>query len=272
MALESCYFDSAGVALHFTTSGSGTPVVLLHGMFGNATHWEHGGIVALLIDANYRVIALDARGHGLSAKPDDPAAYGKEMALDVIRLLDHLGIDKAHMVGYSMGGNILVQLMAMHQERCLSVVLGGAAGRRNWSAADQLRCDTEASELEEGHTTSQVLRLAQGRPEGCPSEEEIKEHSRKVLEGNDHKAMAAVRRSNPQQVVTDRELSSVRVQVCGIVGTEDPYFALMQALQKEALPSMHLVAVEGATHGSCPTHLKFKEALLDFLGSQAAQL
>ena len=61
--------------------------------------------------ASYRVIAMDARGHGLSGKPHDPAQYGPEMGLDVVRLLDHLGLRRAHILGYSMGAHIVAQLV-----------------------------------------------------------------------------------------------------------------------------------------------------------------
>ena len=54
--------------------------------------------------AGYRVIALDCRGHGQSGKPQDPGQYGLEMVRDVVRLLDHLNVERAHVVGYAMGG------------------------------------------------------------------------------------------------------------------------------------------------------------------------
>src|SRR5918998_677025 len=100
--------------------------------------WVRTGVLQALA-ARYRVIAMDARGHGRSGKPDDPARYGPEMGLDVVRLLDHLGIRRAHLVGYSMGAHIVAQLLVTHPERFLTATLGGASGRRNWSAEDQWR-------------------------------------------------------------------------------------------------------------------------------------
>jgi len=107
------YFDSAGVRIRYVDRGKGEPVVLLHGNGGSLQGWFDSGIAANL-ERDYRVIALDARGHGQSGKPRDAAAYGQQMGLDVVRLLDHLGIRRAHMVGYSMGASILGKLVTTH--------------------------------------------------------------------------------------------------------------------------------------------------------------
>lgn len=260
--LEEHFFNSAGVRLHFIASGHGTPVILLHGMMCKAADWSDRGITRSLNQAGYRAIALDQRGHGLSEKPHDTAAYGKEMALDIVRLLDHLQIKKAHLVGYSMGGNILVQLLALQPERFLSAILGGAAGRRNWTQADFEQCEKEASDLEQGSRASQIKRLNNGVP---PSQEQIKELT---MGDNDHKAMAALRRSNAQQVIHDKDLAPECVQhvpIYGIVGSDDPYHAKMQALQEEALPNLEIALLDGATHCSCMKDPRFTKALLDFL-------
>ena len=73
------------------------------------------------------MIALDCRGHGKSDKPHDPEKYGPEMAADVVRLLDHLKIEKAHLIGYSSGAFIAGKVAATHPKRVLSVVYAGQA-------------------------------------------------------------------------------------------------------------------------------------------------
>lgn len=111
-----------GVELHFEVAGEGTPLVMLHGFMGTLEqnlHW-------LPILRNYRVILPDARGHGKSAKPHDPSAYRlSERTLDVIAILDHLGFEKAHCMGYSMGGWTSLGLASEWPERLHSVVAGG---------------------------------------------------------------------------------------------------------------------------------------------------
>src|ERR1035438_4357252 len=104
-------FDSEGVHIRYTVEGKGEPVVLIHGLYANAQmNWRGPGIIKALAK-NYEVIALDVRGHGGSGKPKEEDAYGVEMAEDVIQLLDHLKIQKAHLVGYSMGGMITMKLL-----------------------------------------------------------------------------------------------------------------------------------------------------------------
>ena len=109
-AAEDRFFDSAGVRIHYIEQGAGEPVVLIHGYTVDLNEqWIATGVFPALA-SSYRVIALDARGHGLSDKPHERSAYGPEMGLDIVRLLDHLGIRRAHIVGYSMGAHIVAQL------------------------------------------------------------------------------------------------------------------------------------------------------------------
>ena len=105
---DDLFFDSDGVKIRYIDQGprDGEPVVLIHGGFMNAeTMWAEPGVIEALDDA-FRVIALDLRGHGKSDKPHDPRQYGNPFVEDIVRLLDHLDIEKAHVVAYSMGGRI----------------------------------------------------------------------------------------------------------------------------------------------------------------------
>jgi alpha-beta hydrolase superfamily lysophospholipase len=98
-------FDSKGVAIQYTVEGSGEPVVLIHGLYANANlNWRAPGIIRMLA-TNHQVIAMDVRGHAGSGKPETADAYGVEMAEDIIRLLDHLKIEKAHIIGDSYSRN-----------------------------------------------------------------------------------------------------------------------------------------------------------------------
>ena len=127
------FFDSHGVQIHYVERGAGEPIVLVHGRGESLQSWIDNGVLPDLA-SDYRVIAIDCRGHGMSGKPHDPKQYGAEMALDIVRLLDHLGISRAHIVGYSMGANITSQLLTVHPERFITATLGGAAGRFRWTA------------------------------------------------------------------------------------------------------------------------------------------
>src|SRR6478672_13252418 len=96
-------FDGTGIA--YTIVGSGPDALLLHGFAADHhVNWVAPGIVDALVAAGRRVIAYDARGHGQSDKPHDPAAYENDaMVRDARSLLDHLGVESVDVVGYSMG-------------------------------------------------------------------------------------------------------------------------------------------------------------------------
>ena len=127
-------FDSSGMRIHFTDQGSGTPVVLVHGFAVQSDlNWRWPGCIRRLKRGGYRVIAMDVRGHGRSGKPHEPGGYGVELADDIVRLMDHLGIEKAHIAGYSMGGFIVLKTIERHPERLLSGVICAAG----WGIIDE---------------------------------------------------------------------------------------------------------------------------------------
>jgi pimeloyl-ACP methyl ester carboxylesterase len=118
-------FDSDGVQIHYLVKGRGEPVILIHGLMASAElNWVWPGIVSRLA-ASRQVIALDCRGHGESGQPVGDDQYGLKMVDDVVRLLDHLKIRRADIVGYSMGGMITMKLMELHPDRVRSAVVCG---------------------------------------------------------------------------------------------------------------------------------------------------
>lgn len=262
------FFDSVGVRIRYIEEGWGEPVVLVHGYTSNVdAQWAQTGVLQALA-ARYRVIALDVRGHGSSGKPHDAAQYGPEMGLDILRLLDHLDIARAHIVGYSMGAHIVAQLVTIHPERFLTATLGGAPGRFSWSLEDQQRVEREAAEMQQGLLRSQILRLW---PHGelPPTEEQVRELSATQLAGQDPGALAAIRRSNPAQVVTLEQMAAVTVPTLGVVGTADPYLSHFLKL-KAVMPQLDLVTIEAASHGSAPGRPEFTQAVLAFLRAHSA--
>jgi pimeloyl-ACP methyl ester carboxylesterase len=125
------FFASDGVRIAYIdvapASGAGDPVLLIHGFGSNhAVNWTSTMWVKTLTHAGYRAVALDNRGHGQSDKLYDPAAYTPTiMAEDARRLLDHLGINRADVMGYSMGARIAANLALNHPERVRSLLIGG---------------------------------------------------------------------------------------------------------------------------------------------------
>ena len=120
-------FASDGIEIGYLDEGEGEPILLIHGFASNiVTNWVDPGWVHTLVAAGRRVIAYDNRGHGRSGKLYDPAAYGAPlMAEDGRRLLDHLGIARADVLGYSMGARIATFLALAHPDRVRSLIVGG---------------------------------------------------------------------------------------------------------------------------------------------------
>ncbi|TDD79215.1 alpha/beta fold hydrolase [Actinomadura darangshiensis] len=119
-----------GVRIAFDTAGQGRPLVLLHGFFGDRSTWRDAGYVDALAD-QYRLICIDARGHGGSDAPRDVGSYRIDRQVgDVIAVLDALSVDRAAFWGASMGGIIGMHLLARHPERLTGLVAGGAHAER----------------------------------------------------------------------------------------------------------------------------------------------
>ena len=110
------------VELYYQIHGEGTPLVLLHGGLGHGGHWKNQ--LSDLSD-NYKVITVDSRGHGRSTMSEQQISFAL-MASDIVALMDYLEIEKAHIVGWSDGGNIGLYVAIHHPERLIKVVASGA--------------------------------------------------------------------------------------------------------------------------------------------------
>ncbi len=120
-------FTHSGFQFDYIDQGAGEPVLLIHGFASSlAVNWVSTGWTKALEQAGYRVIAFDNRGHGKSSKSHDSDDYQPElMAADAVALLDHLGIGRAHVMGYSMGARIAAFMALEHPGRVASLIFGG---------------------------------------------------------------------------------------------------------------------------------------------------
>ena len=117
---EGRYAKLDDIRLHYVRDGSGEPVLLIHGGFGAGGFWRP--ITCLL--SGLDLIVPDSRGQGRSTDGRGPITYGR-MAGDMVRLLDHLGIERAHVVGHSDGGCIALHLLVDYPDRVGSATLAG---------------------------------------------------------------------------------------------------------------------------------------------------
>lgn len=253
------FFDSDGVQLHYTDEGEGAPVILLHGVTTNSDlNWRCPGTVAELAK-HFRVICLDLRGHGLSEKPHDACAYGEELAHDVIRLMDHLGIKKAHVAGYSMGGYITVKLLELHPDRLLSAA-PCAAG---WDEVSQERLDLLhriIDCLENGGFEALIDCL------DCNGQANKFKHivwNAMMGWNNDLDAILCLFRRFADLSVPESVMKRNKVPVRAIVGTQDPLSEQVRNLERVGR-NVEACYLEGADHASAGMHPDFASCLIDF--------
>ena len=167
------FFTSNGVRIRYVDQGAGEPVVLVHGYTNFIeNNWIATGVLPNLAK-DHRVIAFDLRGHGKSDKPHDPKAYA-ELGQDVVRLLDHLNIVRAHIVGYSLGGIITAKLLTTNPDRFITATLIAAAGRRSWTAKDERDAEATAADLEGRVPHRSLILLTAPTDQAAPTEEAIR--------------------------------------------------------------------------------------------------
>jgi pimeloyl-ACP methyl ester carboxylesterase len=224
-------FDSNGVRIAYAVQGKGEPVVLVHGFLSSGPiNWDLPGTTALLAK-DFQVITLDVRAHGRSDKPAKEDAYGLELVEDVVRLLDHLKIKKAHIVGYSMGGIIAAKFTAKHPDRVRSCILGGMG----W--------------LREGSLEQKVF--AEG--------------------GKDGKPLGLCFRSLAKLALTEDEVKSIRVPVVILFGEKDGLKKLYAEPMKPVRKDWPVIEIEDANHIDCIAKPQFREEIRKWLVSPTRQ-
>jgi pimeloyl-ACP methyl ester carboxylesterase len=242
------FFDSAGVRIRYVEQGSGAPVVLMHGYTGTLDrHFIANGVFANLAQ-DYRVIAIDLRGHGRSGKPHAPGAYGEEMARDVVRLLDHLQIRRAHIAGYSLGAFVAGRVATLAPDRLISVIYIASLPLMDGDTIMEKFAADAVSDLE-GELPFKSLAISLTPPGSKPpSDDEIRKAVAPLVAANDVKALAALWRGYKTLAVTNTQLSAVKTPSIVLIGSEDVSAAGVAELNKTH-PQIRTLVVEGAQHG-----------------------
>jgi len=226
------FFDSGGVRIRYQVSGSGPAVVLVHGFGETLERWGRTQ-ASQVLSPHFQVIVFDIRAHGRSGKPHDPQAYGPELASDVVRLLEHLGIGKAHIVGYSMGALVGLDMALLHPRHVASLVLGGAG----WNPPETLESFRRQAEAFEQWKAPIAARA-------------------------DAKALGALLRG--LRVLTESEVRSIQVPMAAIIGVNDRFLGNVRRLSA-IRPDVKVEIIPEADHATAVTHPRFAEALLEFL-------
>ena len=243
-------FNSGGVEIAYQEAGEGPPILLIHGFASNGrVNWWDTSWVKTLTDAGRRVITFDHRGHGDSEKLYDPALYpAAEMAEDARRLLDHLGIAQADVMGYSMGARVSAFLTIAHPSRVRRAVFAGLASRMitGVGGAEAIAAALEAPSR--GDVTDIGARAFRIFAEQTKS---------------DLRALAACIRSSREKI-TAEELATIRVPVLVVAGDKDDVAGDVETLVK-AIPGARGVTLPNRNHMNAVGDRGYKEAVLEFL-------
>lgn len=243
-------FDSAGVRIAYLDEGAGEPILLIHG-FASSTRWNwlEPGWVGFLQGNGFRVVSMDNRGHGESEKLYDTAAYGAPlMAEDARRLLDHLGIARTDVMGYSMGARIAAFLALAHPERVRSAIFGGLGANmvRPMAGTGPIAHALEAESIDQ--VTNQTARTFRAFAERT---------------GSDLKALAACIRSS-REPITREMVARIACPVLVATGTEDVIGGSAEELAA-LIPGAQALPIPRRDHMLAVGDKVYKDGVLAFL-------
>ncbi|NEU11419.1 alpha/beta hydrolase [Methylobacterium sp. BTF04] len=250
-------FQSEGVGIAYldvpAEGGTGDPILLIHGFASNhAVNWVNTLWVRTLAQAGRRVIALDNRGHGESQKLYAPDAYGSDiMAGDARRLLDHLGIARADVMGYSMGARISAYLALDNPERVRSILLGGLG-----------------LHLVEGRGLPDGIAEALEAPAGTPASNPTAAAFRTFAEqtGGDLRALAACMRGS-RQTLSRAEVAQIEAPTLVTVGTLDTVSGSGPALAA-LMPNARALELPNRDHSTAVGDRQHRAGVLEFLNTR----
>jgi len=251
-------FNNGPVEIAYLDEGSdqphAEPIVLVHGFASTKeVNWVAPTWVGTLRRAGRRVIALDNRGHGQSSKLYDPAAYhSATMAGDVRALLDHLGLQRADIMGYSMGARISAFLAVEYPARVRSLILGGLG-----------------IHLVEGVGLPESIAQALEAPSYADVKDPIGRQFRAFAEQtkSDLRALAACIRGS-RQTLSGAQVAAIRAPVIVAVGTKDNVAGSAQDLAA-LIPGATALAIPGRDHMLAVGDKVFKARVIDFLNQRA---
>jgi pimeloyl-ACP methyl ester carboxylesterase len=261
-----------GVRLHYEETGSGTPVVFVHEFAGDSRSWEPQ---VRYLSRRYRCITFNARGFPPSEVPPDVASYSQARARDDIRaVLDHLGIDKAHIVGLSMGGFATLHFGLTYPDRARSLLVAGAGYGSEKSEREKFR--TEAAAIADRLEREGMATFAEAYAYGPTRVQFQAKDARGFAE---FKAMLAehsgsgsantqlgVQRERASIFELPVQLAQLTVPMLVVTGDEDWPCLAPGVFIKRACPSAALLVVPNTGHTvNLEEPATFNSALADFL-------
>jgi len=244
------HFHSKGIDIAYRDDGTGDPILLIHGFASNlVVNWGSTGWIDFLRRAGRRVVAIDNRGHGESEKIYDPALYHPRlMAEDAANLLDHLGIARADVMGYSMGGRIAAFLTLEHPAKVRSLILGGIG----LGLVDGIGGEEE------------IIRALKADSVDAATGDRGRDY-RKFAEQTKSDRMALAACMEAQRAnLTPEDLARIRVPVLIAVGTKDRVAGSAEGLAR-LIPGSEVLEIPNRDHMLATGDKVYKEGVLAFL-------
>jgi pimeloyl-ACP methyl ester carboxylesterase len=243
-------FHNGALEIAWLDEGEGDPILLVHGFASSKNvNWVYPGWVAELKKNGRRVIAPDLRGHGDSGKLYQPEQYSIEiLASDVIALMDHLKLERADIMGYSLGARITAWLAYRQPKRLRSAILGGIGIRliKGGGPGENVAEALEAASLDD--VTDPVGRTFRAFADQTRS---------------DRRALAACLRGS-RRLMTEQEAAEIAVPVLIAVGTADEIAGSAEALGK-IIPGSQVLNIPNRDHMRAVGDRVYKAGVLEFL-------
>jgi pimeloyl-ACP methyl ester carboxylesterase len=227
-------------------------ILLVHGFASNRSEgWRRTGWYGAFERRRMRVVALDQRGHGESAKLYDPQAYARaKLAGDVVALMNHLGLERVDLFGYSMGSRTVLQTAIDAPERVSNLILGGVGGRLLESSPDG-----------QGERMAEAMLAEDAESIDQPMLRSFRHFADE--QGEDRRALAAfVHAANPP--LDQDAMAGLPMPVLVVAGQRDAGAGDPEDLAR-IFPNGHGVSVAGCDHFSAIPHALTKAAVFDFL-------
>ncbi|MBS0529731.1 MAG: alpha/beta hydrolase [Proteobacteria bacterium] len=247
-------FHHGDVEIAYLDEGEGDPVVLVHGFASSKNvNWVYPTWVSELRKNQFRVIAFDNRGHGDSGKLYDPEDYHiGTMASDITALMDHLGIARADIMGYSLGARMMGVLAQSRPERVRSAIFGGLGIGlvKGGGPGENVAHALEAPSLDD--VTDPVGRTFRAFADQTRS---------------DRRALAACLRGS-RRLMTEAEAASIAVPALIAVGTTDEIAGSAEALAN-IIPGAEVLDIPNRDHMRAVGDKVYKEGVLSFLSRRA---
>jgi pimeloyl-ACP methyl ester carboxylesterase len=247
-------FQNGPVEIAYLDEGAGEPIVLVHGFASTKeVNWVQPGWFETLKGAGRRVVALDNRGHGASAKLYQPADYHSSlMAADARALIEHLGLGRADVMGYSMGARIAAFLASEHPGHVRSLVMGGLG----MHLIDGVGLPEQIADALEAPSLADVTD-PQGRVFRAFAEQTR----------SDRRALAACIRGS-RQTLAREQAARIEVPVLIAVGTKDVIAGSAHELAA-LMPRARALPIPNRDHMLAVGDRVFREGVLKFLEEQA---